>query len=197
MILDKKLKLVDNQSIGTKSFGGLWISADKLNISSLRTLGKGEQAYCCVTIRSAFNNASSNVAFYLLSESNASSKEAVDVLGAVPGTVAAATYITIYTQPLAGCSGYISALSSDGNFVAGKRFIFPINPFTANVKSIGGLNENAGNLYFAMMEIDSNGLPAASVTSGSIDVEIVTLAEPGAGSGFCDLMYYPTSIKVQ
>jgi hypothetical protein len=38
--------------------------------------------------------------------------------------------------------------------------------------------------------------PASNITSGSVDVDIVTLAEAGAGPGFNDQMCYPSTMKI-
>lgn len=196
MILDKKLKLVNNQDIGAKSFYSSFVSPDKFSISKLGSIGKGEQVYCCVTIRTEFTvtgGSTSLFAFYLLSEGYFT-KESADTGSDIQ------KYVNTFTiQPTAGYSGYISAFDAS-NCAAGKKYIFPVNPFTVLQKTLSTTHKSDGHLYFAFDEVSSSdGLPVAeaTITAGNIDVELVTLAEPGAGSGFCDLMYYPTSIKVQ
>jgi len=193
MIFDSKLKLVDNQSIGTQTFLGAWISSNKLSISSLRSIGKGEPTYCAVTVKSAFTDANVNVAFSLVSEFDAFSKENIESLPTATDKI----LFTVYRMPRAGFSGYISCASSTGNFVAGKSYVFPINPFTAKQNAVGAVHSGNKNLYFAATFFDpATGIPSAAVTDGNIDVDIVTMATPGAGASFCDLEYYPTSVKV-
>jgi len=193
MIFDSKLKLVDNQSIGTQTFLGAWISSNKLSTSSLRSIGKGEQTYCSVTIKSAFTATAVNAAFSLISELDGVSKESIESLGNDTDKL----LITVYQMPRAGFSGYISCAASDGNFVAGKSYVFPINPFTAKQKASSIAHSGNKNLYFATTFFDpATGLPSNAITTGSIDVDIVTMAAPGAGASFCDLEYYPTSVKI-
>lgn len=207
MILDKKLQLASNMSIGAsgRDFDGCKTSTDVISAAALRDFGRGESVYMCVTVKSNFTiNASSYIAMSLCAEH-------LQTKDFIAGTVAplSATSALLYhrLQPKIAFSGYVPGnLTANTNFVAGKKFVFPIAGFASKYKEYptilgaGGDYNADKNIYFLFEEANgaSYDLPAASnITSGSIDVDIVTIAESGAGPGFNDQVCYPTSIKVQ
>lgn len=201
MILDKKLQLASNMSIGTatRDFDGCKTSTDKLNINTLRDFSRGEQLYLCVTVKTDFTvNAASSFGLSLCAEHLAD----VATITTVGLSVAATGMLYHRLQPRLAFSGYIPG-NLDGtvkNAVAGKRFVIPISPMTHySTYAIGGKYFAIGNVYFMFEEFDATDptlAPASNITSGSVDVDIVTLAEAGAGPGFNDQMCYPSTMKV-
>jgi hypothetical protein len=106
MILDKKLQLASNMSIGTGSrdFDGCKTSTDKISINTLRDFGRGEQAYLCVTVKTDFTvSAVSSFGLSLCAEH-------ITDIGTITtvGTGAPATGLLYHRiQPRLAFSGYI------------------------------------------------------------------------------------------
>lgn len=201
MILDKKLQLASNMSIGTaaRDFDGCKTSTDKLNINTLRDFGRGEQLYLCVTVKTDFTvNAAYSFGLSLCAE-HITDVATITTLGQFN----AATGLLYHRlQPRLAFSGYIPG-NFDGNAknaVAGKRFVIPISSLTHySTYAIVGKYFASGNVYFMFEEFDPADptlSPVNNITSGSVDVDIVTLAEAGAGPGFNDQMCYPSTMKV-
>lgn len=91
------------------------------------------------------------------------------------------------------------------NFRKGKQYVFPISPVTHRTyfqtttlvprEYVGG-----SNLYVLFEEVghqDENFTGTGNITSGLIDVDIVMVAEAGAGLTFNDVRHYPTRTIVQ
>jgi hypothetical protein len=205
MILDKKLQLASNMSIGTagRDFAGCKTAPLKISSSALRDFGRGETVYMCVTVKSDFTVADSYVSFSLCAE------HAVDLVNITnAGSVLPDTGLLYHRlQPSLCGSGYIPGnfSSNTKNMVAGKKFIFPINAMPAKyagypeiIPTYGGVYDSNREVYFVFEEVSGLDLTAQNdITSGTIDVDIVNIAEVGAGPGFNDQVCYPTSIKVQ
>lgn len=207
MILDKKLQLASNMSIGVsgRDFTGCKTSTDKININALRDFGRGEQAYVCVTVKSDFTiTAASWFGLSLCAEHLAS----ISTITTVGNSNAATGLLYHRIQPRLAFSGYIpgnitnipgNIINTENNAVAGKKFVMPISPLTHYSTSIAGKYIASGNVYFMFEEFDSTDPtlnPSDNITSGSIDVDIVTLAESGAGPGFNDQVYFISNMKV-
>lgn len=205
MILDKKLQLASDMSIGTatRDFAGCKTSTDKISANALRNFGRGEPVFMCVTVKQDFTvNATSYIGMSLCAEHIAD----IPTL-TIAGTSSPATGLLFHRlQPKLSFSGFAPGNfdSNTKNFVAGKKYIFPITGITAKYAgyttlfSLGGTYDSNRDVYFVFEEVSGADLsPASNITSGVIDVDIVTLAEAGAGPGFNDQMCYPSSIKVQ
>jgi hypothetical protein len=206
MILDKKLQLASNMSIGTaaRDFTGCKTSTDKISVSALRNFGLGEPVFLCVTVKQDFTvSATSYVSMSLCAE------HILDITNiTAAGVSSAATGFVFHRlQPKLAFSGFVPGNfdSNTKNFVAGKKYIFPITGLTAKynnypvfIAGYGGVYDGNRDVYFVFEEVSGADLsPAGGITNGVIDVDIVTLAEAGAGPGFNDQMCYPSSIKVQ
>lgn len=127
-------------------------------------------------------------------------------------------------NPTLGTSGWILGnvnYSNSGfnvtnrNFVVGKKFCFPISPVTHNSKlerSYSGvlapdLTNNflgdyttLGGVYLLCEEVNCSDQTFAATnitTTGNIDVDIVMVAEAGAGPTFNDVRHYPTRTIVK
>lgn len=203
MILDSKLKLASNMDIGAgaRDFTGCKTSTDKLSATYLRDIGRGEQVYVCVTVKSDFTVAADRYIGMSLCAEHLATTETIAVAAGVLGSAVGMLYHRL--QPKVASVGYLpnNLTSSEKNFVAGKKFIFPVNCFThfSDYAGAVGKYKSEAKLYFLFEEVDSadNGLaPANDITSGSIDVELVLLAEAGAGPAFNDQVCYPSTMKV-
>lgn len=205
MILDKKLQLASNMSIGVaaRDFDGCKTSTDKISVSALRNFGLGEPVFLCVTVKQDFTvSATSYIGMSLCAEHI--SDIATITLGGI--AVAANGFTFHRLQPKLAFSGFVPGNfdSNTKNFVAGKKYILPISGLTAKynnypvlVAGYGGNYNSDRDVYFVFEEVNGADLsPASSVTNGTIDVDIVTLAEAGAGPGFNDQMCYPSTMKI-
>jgi hypothetical protein len=206
MILDKKLQLASNMSIGTgaRDFAGCKTSTDKISVNALRNFGLGEPVFLCVTVKQDFTVSGTSYIGMSLCAEHISDIATITVAG----TAIPATGVLFHRlQPKLAFSGFVPGNfdSNTKNFVAGKKYIFPIAGLTAKytnypvfVAGYGGTYDGNRDVYFVFEEANGADLsPASDITSGVIDVDIVTLAEAGAGPGFNDQMCYPSSIKVQ
>ena len=208
MILDKKLQLASNMSIGTvgRDFAGCKTSTDVISAAALRDFGRGETVYMCVTVKSDFTiNATSYIGMSLCAE-HVITIPTIAIAGTPPGGNAVTGLLFHRLQPKLAFSGFIPGNfdSATKNFVAGKKYIFPVAGTSAKYAGyttlfgLGGTYDSNSNVYFVFEEVSGADLsPASNITSGSIDVDIVTITERGAGPGFNDQLCYPTSIKVQ
>jgi hypothetical protein len=209
MIFDKRLKLAENFDIvSTRNISGVKQS-DLFPILSLGEVGRGEQLFCCVTVRESFDIPAGDPTYLKLSLK----EEWFTYTGYIdsviqPGLGDAAARHAHNRQPILASSGYIE-LSAGGvnNFAAGKKFTFAINPITNNqvatVLNIGAQKYSGSSYaYFLLEEFTSSVIatdftPADNISTGKIDVDIVTIAEGGAGTGFSDCRYYSTRTIVK
>lgn len=212
MILDSKLKLASNLSVASagRVMTGIVTSPDKISIEKLRNLGSGEQLYCCVTVKSDFSDSTTYVKFSLLAEVQETSERlnqlAVGTYPSIPTPFPDNARLYTKLQPCFGSTGLIigNASGQSKNFVAGRKYLIPILPFTKMTVFSAftvayAQYEATSNLYFCMQEIDgsaANTPEVNSISSGTIDVEIVTIADFGAGSGFNDQYFYPSTMKI-
>lgn len=208
MILDKKLQLASNMSIGTvgRDFAGCKTSTDVISAAALRDFGRGETVYMCVTVKSNFTiNATSYIGMSLCA-SHLADPAGLQLISVGVNPQTALLYHRL--QPKLAFSGYIPGNTTGlTNFIAGKKFVFPVTGMTSKYKDYASLAPGLGgdylankDVYFLFEEVDGTNtsiVAASNITSGSIDVDIVTIAESGAGPGFNDQVCYPTSIKVQ
>lgn len=201
MILDKKLQLASNFSVasGTRPFSGFSIPSNKLSVATLRDFGRGKTVYCCVTIKSSITQQNETyVRMSLVAEANATfTQEALNTLG---GLVPLNAQIATRLQPILGTTGAIPCnLTTGNNFAAGKKYIFPVTTLSLWDINIFGNFEMQQAAYFIFEEFNSTALeftPSDLISDGSIDVDIVEVADSGAGSNFCDLPFYPSTMKI-
>jgi len=201
MILDKKLQLASDMSIGAagRDFTGVKTSLDKLNPATLRDFGRGEQVYACVTVKSDFTVAVDRYVGLSLCAEHLATTATIALAAAGLGAATGLLYHRL--QPKVAFSGYIpgNLTSNQKNFVAGKRFIFPVNTFTHYSDYGASKYTCESDIYFLFEEFDSTApgmTPTNSITNGTIDVDIVTLAQSGAGPGFNDQVCYPSTMKI-
>jgi hypothetical protein len=206
MILDKKLQLASNLSIasGSRAFAGFAISPDKISVATLRDFGRGKTVYCCVTIKSTVTQQTeAYLRMSLIAEANTTfTMESLNALAVGSGGAFLANAQTATRlQPVLGTTGAIPCnLVSGNNFAAGKKYVFPISTMSLwDINIFGNFDMNLA-AYFVLEEFNATTsalAPSSLITNGAIDVDIVEVADSGAGQGFCDLPFYPTSIKVQ
>ena len=201
MILDKKLQLASNFSVasGTRPFSGFSIPSNKLSVATLRDFGRGKTVYCCVTIKSSITQQNETyIRMSLVAEANATfTQEALNTLG---GLVPLNAQIATRLQPILGTTGAIPCnLVTGNNFAAGKKYIFPVTTLSLWDINVFGNFEMQQAAYFIFEEFNSTALeltPSDLISDGSIDVDIVEVADSGAGQNFCDLPFYPSTMKV-
>lgn len=227
MILDTRLKLANNLDVVAGRTVACTKQSDLFPVLSLGEIGRGEQLYLCVTIRETFqfpDGAGADSVFIKMSLR----EELFAYTGLIDGfwnTVSPAHARLAHNKnPFLASSGYIELApriaippvgndSANNNFVAGKKFLFAINPYAAKIKStsfdgsITALAEFQGGtyVYFLLEEFtcaiglvpESEFTPATVITSGKIDVDIVSLAASGAGTNFSDVHNYPTRTIVR
>lgn len=201
MILDKKLQLASNFSVasGTRPFSGFSIPSNKLSVATLRDFGRGKTVYCCVTIKSSITQQNETyIKMSLVAEANATfTQEALNTLG---GLVPLNAQIATRLQPILGTTGAIPCnLVTGNNFAAGKKYIFPVTTLSLWDINVFGNFEMQQAAYFIFEEFNSTALeltPSDLISDGSIDVDIVEVADSGAGQNFCDLPFYPSTMKV-
>jgi len=226
MILDTRLKLADNLNVVAGRAVACTKQSDLFPVLSLGEMGRGEQLYLCVTIRETFqfpDGAAADSVFIKMSLR----EELFAYTGLIDGfwnsVSPAHARLAHNKNPVLASSGYIELAprldgpvignnSANNNFVAGKKFLFAINPYAAKVKStlfngvVNAVSEFQGGTYayFLLEEFTcvlnppaSEFTPATVLTSGKIDVDIVSLAASGAGTNFSDVHSYPTRTIVR
>lgn len=202
MILDNRLSLASGMSIGTASrdFAGCKTSTNMISMNSLRDFGRGGSVFLCITVKTDFTETS------LSSFGLSLCAEHLSDIGTITGvgTALPATGLLYHRlQPRLAFSGYIpgNLAPTSKNAVAGKKFLLPVSPITHfSEHAFNGRFRSTGNAYFMFEEIagaDPTFAPASNIITGSIDVDIVTLAESGAGPGFNDQLCYPSGITVR
>lgn len=224
MILDKKLQLASNLDIATRNQTGTLISS-LLPAGGLGDVGNGETLYGCVTVTESFAASTGNTFPSLFAFSIRHSLSAFPDIIDSSFTDSVAAMYSHRLQPLIGQTHYIP--NTGDNFVAGKRFLFPLSFFSYKAQFMIGLDNSApvigpvpalvpndfvpgqeGSYIYAVVEETGAGLqtalahPASSypvnqTASGRVDIDIVTISEPGAGPGFSDGYYYPVRAQVR
>ena len=222
MILDTRLKLANNLDVVAGRTVACTKQSDLFPVLSLGEMGRGEQLFCCVTVRETFSVPAGDPVFIKLSlrEELFAYTGLIDT--AIVGVSAAAARHAHNKNPILASSGYIELapdiglLSNDAtknNFVAGKKFTFAINPYAGSINALtySGVEFNVANkfqggtyAYFLFEEFTSDLVggatsftPSTALTSGKIDVDIVSLAASGAGANFSDVHSYPTRTIVR
>jgi hypothetical protein len=218
MIFDKRLKLAENLDVvAGRNIAGIKQS-DLFPVLSLGEMGRGEQLFCCVTIRETFAVPGGDPIYIKMSLR----EELFTYTGYIDSALVGVPSFARHTHnknPILATSGYIelapdgagtSNSSSNNNFVAGKKFTFAINPYSGSINSTtyGGTFglvkkfQGGSYAYFLFEEFTSGPIADAftastALTSGKIDVDIVSIADSGAGVGFSDVHSYPTRTIVQ
>lgn len=221
MILDTRLKLAENLDVTTsRNISGVKQS-DLFQILSLKEIGRGEQLFCCVTVRETFNVPAGDPIYIRMSLR----EELYAYTGLIdtfirPSLGSESARHAHSKNPVLASSGYIELapdpsgltnVSGNNNFVAGKKFVFAINPYAGaiNATTFDGVQFSLVNkfqggtyAYFLIEEFTSSVLassftPDDVLTSGKIDVDIVSLAASGAGANFSDVHNYPTRTIVR
>jgi len=222
MIRDNRLKLADNLAVTAgRNIVGIKQS-DLFPVLSLGEFGRGEQLFCCVTVRETFNVPAGDPIFIKMSLK----EELFTYTGLIDGEVAGGPLgepgarHCHNKQPILASSGYIelapdplgSNLAANNNFVAGKKFTFAINPYSASLNSstlgpgsaLSVINRFQGGTYaYFLFEEFSSGIfdtaftPVNVLSAGKIDVEITNIVDSGAGTNFSDVHCYPTRTTVR
>lgn len=221
MIRDNRLKLADNLAVTAgRNIVGIKQS-DLFPVLSLGEFGRGEQLFCCVTVRETFNVPAGDSIFIKMSLK----EELFTYTGLIDSLVAASSITDEFArfmhnkQPILASSGYIELApnaaggndASNNNFVAGKKFTFAINPYSFAVNATtfgpGGSSVVKGfqggtYAYFLLEEFSSgpfdvNFTSVNTLTAGKIDVEITNIVDGGAGTNFSDVHCYPTRTIVR
>lgn len=215
MIFDKRLKLAENFDVTTSRTTSGIKQSDLFPILEMGNIGQGEQLFCCVTIRETFNVPLGNPIYIKMSlrEELYAYTGLIDTVIRPTFGADAARHAHNRNQILAS-TGYIelapdvsgtSNNSANNNFVAGKKFTFAINPYSGsvNASAFDGVAtqivkkfQGGTYAYFLFEEftsgiLDTSFTPDDVLTSGKVDVEIVSLADSGAGAGFSDVKAYP------
>jgi len=209
MILDTRLKLANNLDIAASSrvIAGVK-QGDLFKAIDHKEYGRGHQLFCCVTVRESFDTPAFTYVKMSLREEWFSIQSEIE--GPILSTLGAAFARTAHDlQPVLGATGYIQ-LSGLGvnNFSAGKKITFAISPITNDpyltVNGTGDVKYQGGTYsYFYLEEFSRAGpfdtvfAPSSNITAGKIDVDIVAVAEGGAGANFNDVRSYPTRTIVR